>query len=151
MTWWTWWPLWGWWILFGLVLLGAELLVGTFYLFFLGLAALVVALVSGLGLVDSLALQALLFLFFSSVLVLVLRRPLLGRFRIHDDKRDLDNLVGETAIIQETLLPGAIGRVEMRGTGWTAKNIGPDLMTPGQRCRVERTDGLMLLVRGEGL
>jgi len=140
---------WGW-IIFGLVLLGAELLVGTFYLLFVGLAALVVALISGLGLVESPALQALLFLFFASVLVLVLRRPLLGRVRIQDDKRDLDSLVGEIAIAQDPLLPGAVGRVEMRGTGWSAKNVGPDLVTPGQRCRVERTDGLMLLVRGEG-
>ena len=72
------------------------------------------------------------------------------RVRIQDDKRDLDSLVGDIAIAQDPLLPGAVGRVEMRGTGWSAKNVGTDLVTPGQRCRVERTEGLMLLVRGEG-
>jgi membrane protein implicated in regulation of membrane protease activity len=140
---------WGGWIIVGLALLGAELMVGTFYLFFLGLAALVVGLISVFGFGGPLWLEALLFLVFSSVLVLAVRRPMLGRLKIQDDKRDIDNLAGEIAVAIEALAPGAIGRVEMRGTGWSGRNVGADVIEAGQRCRVERTDGLMLWVRRE--
>lgn len=143
---------WGW-IIFGLALLGAELMVGTFYLFFLGLAALVVGLVVAFGImpVDGGMqwLEWILFLIFSSVLVLALRRPMLGKFKVHDDKRDLDSLTGEAIVVQEPMAPGELGRVEMRGTVWSAKNVGPALLAVGQRCRVERSEGLTLWVRGE--
>lgn len=141
-------PWWGW-IIFGLALLGAELMVGTFYLFFLGLAALVVGLVAVFGLGGPLWLEGLLFLVFSTVLVLALRRPMMGKFRLHDDKRDLDRITGEAIVVQEPIPPGGIGRVEMRGTQWSAKNVGPALLSVGQRCRIERTEGLTLWVRGE--
>lgn len=141
---------WGW-IIFGLALLGAELMVGTFYMFFLGLAALVVGLVVAFGLVPQEAawLEWILFLVFSTVLVLALRRPMLGKFKVQDDKRDLDSLTGEATVVQEPMAPGALGRVEMRGSVWSAKNVGSSLLEVGQRCRVERTEGLTLWVRGE--
>lgn len=141
-------PWWGW-IIFGLALLGAELMVGTFYLFFLGLAALVVGLISVFGFGGPLWLEALLFLVFSTVLVLAVRRPMLGRLKIQDDKRDIDDLSGEVAVAIETLAPGALGRVEMRGTGWSGRNVGAEIIAVGERCRVERADGLTLWVRRE--
>lgn len=145
MPWWVW-------IIFGLALLGAELMVGTFYLFFLGLAALVVGLIVVFGLVPGdglLWLESLLFLVFSTILVLALRRPMMGKFKLHDDKRDLDSITGEAIVVGELIAPGAIGRVEMRGTQWSAKNVGSVPLAVGQRCRIERTEGLTLWVRGE--
>jgi membrane protein implicated in regulation of membrane protease activity len=45
--------------------------------------------------------------------------------------------------------PGGEGRVELRGTPWTARTAGGVKLAVGQRCRVERVDGLTLWLRAE--
>jgi membrane protein implicated in regulation of membrane protease activity len=140
MPWWLW-------ILLGLVLLGLELMVGTFYLVFLGVAAIVVGLVAAFGLDGPLWLELLLFVLLAGGLVLLARRPLLGRFRIHSDTRDADSLVGEAAVASTPIAPGDLGKVEMRGSFWNARNLGPEPLAIGQRCRVEEVQGLVLSVR----
>jgi membrane protein implicated in regulation of membrane protease activity len=96
-------------------------------------------------------LEWLLFIGFSGALVLLLRKPLLGKFVIQSDTRDIDTLVGLTAVAVESIPPGGIGKVEMRGTVWTAHNEDTVALAPGQRCRVERIQGLSLWVRPEGV
>jgi membrane protein implicated in regulation of membrane protease activity len=49
----------------------------------------------------------------------------------------------------EDLAPGAIGKAELRGTVWTARNADSRPLAKGERSRVLRVDGLMLLLRGE--
>lgn len=143
MPWWAW-------ILFGLALLGLELLLGSFYLVFLGVAAIAVGLLAMFGADGPLWLEWLLFIIFSAGLVLLLRKPLLGKFNIRSDTRDIDTLVGLAAVAVESIPPGGIGKVDMRGTVWTAHNEGAVALAPGQRCRVERVEGLSLWVRPEG-
>lgn len=143
MPWWAW-------ILSGLALLGLELLLGSFYLLFLGLAAIIVGLIAMFGASGPLWLEWLLFIVFSAGLVLLLRKPLLGKFNLRSDPRDIDSLVGTAAVAVDTILPGGIGKVDMRGTVWTAHNGGASALAPGQRCRVERVEGLSLWVRPEG-
>src|SRR5687768_5304210 len=111
MPWWAW-------ILSGLVLLGLELTVGSFYLVFLGVAAIAVGLIAMFGASGPLWLEWLLFIIFSAGLVLLLRKPLIGKFNIRSDSRDIDTLVGLAAVAVERIPPGGIGKVEMRGTVW---------------------------------
>jgi inner membrane protein len=144
MPWWAW-------ILSGLVLLGLELLLGSFYLLFLGLAAIIVGLIAMFGASGPLWLEWLLFIAFSSGLVLLLRKPLLGKFNIQNDSRDIDTLVGVAAVVVESIPSGGIGKVEMRGTTWTAHNAGTAALLPGQRCRVQRVEGLSLWVVPESV
>lgn len=142
MPWWAW-------ILSGLVLLGLELALGSFYLVFLGIAAIIVGLIAIFGAGGPAWLEWLLFIVFSAGLVLLLRRPLLGKFNIRSDSRDIDSLVGLAAVAIEGIPPGGIGKVEMRGTVWTAHNQGTAALAPGQRCQVERVQGLSLWVAPE--
>ena len=144
MPWWAW-------ILSGLVLLGLELALGTFYLVFLGLAAIVVGLLAMFGASGPLWLEWLLFIGFSAGLVLLLRKPLLGKFKIQSDPGDVDTLVGAAAVVIDGIPPMGIGKVEMRGTVWTAHNAGTTALAPGQRCRVQRVEGLSLWVAPEGV
>jgi membrane protein implicated in regulation of membrane protease activity len=140
MPWWAW-------ILSGLGLLGLELLLGSFYLLFLGLAAIVVGLLAMFGASGPLWLEWVLFIVFSSGLVLLLRKPLLGSFKLRSEPGDADTLVGQVAVATETIPPAGIGRVEMRGTVWTAHNNSVEPLMPGQRCVVESIQGLSLWVR----
>lgn len=140
-------PWWWAWIVLGLVLLGLELTLGTFYLLFLGLAAIVVGLLAVFGADGPAWLEWLLFILLSGGLMLLFRRPLLGRFTVKSDSRDIDKLVGQTAVVTESMAPGGIGKVEMRGSSWSAQNAGTETLALGQRCVVERVQGLMLWVR----
>ena len=144
MPWWAW-------ILSGLVLLGLELVLGSFYLVFIGIAAIAVGLIAMFGTTGPLWLEWLLFIVFSAGLVFLLRRPLLGSFKIRSDSRDIDTLVGVAAVAVEAIPPGGIGKVEMRGSIWTAHNAGTAGILPGQRCLVEQVHGLSLWVRPEGI
>ncbi|MDC4227637.1 MAG: NfeD family protein [Candidatus Manganitrophus sp.] len=42
-----------------------------------------------------------------------------------------------------------VGKAELRGTAWSARNVGETPVTKGQRCKVVQIDGLTLWVRNE--
>jgi membrane protein implicated in regulation of membrane protease activity len=49
----------------------------------------------------------------------------------------------------EDISVNSVGKAEMHGTSWTTRNIGDKPLARGQRCRVERVEGLMIFVRAE--
>ncbi len=60
---------------------------------------------------------------------------------------EVDSIADEPAVALGDIAPGAEGRAELRGTSWAAKNIGDGPLTEGQKCTVDRVDGLKLYVR----
>jgi membrane protein implicated in regulation of membrane protease activity len=144
MAWWIW-------FLFGLALLALEMLTpGGFYVLFFGVGALLVGALVAAGMVGSVPLQWLLFSLLSIASLLLFRRRLLESLGAPPAKRDeLDTLRDEIAVLSEDIAPGAIGKAELRGTAWTARNIDERPLRLGQRCRVARIEGLTLLVRAE--
>ncbi|HEU0004433.1 MAG TPA: NfeD family protein [Terriglobia bacterium] len=140
--------LWWVWILLGFLLLLAELLTpGGLYLLFFGAAAIIVGLLAGLNLIGPPWMQWLMFSILSVVALSLFRRPLLKRLRPATLGIEVDSLVGQTAIALEDMAVDAVGRAELRGSAWSARNVGRDSLTRGQRCTVERVDGLMLFVK----
>jgi membrane protein implicated in regulation of membrane protease activity len=143
MDWWLW-------IIVGLVLLAAELLTpGGFYLLFFGMSAIVVGLMHLFGIAGPEWLQWLLFSGFSVASIAFLRKPLVDKFSAQGAVPgaatvDTDTLIGEVAVAAEDIASGDIGRVEMRGSAWRACNRSPRTISSGQRCVVERVDGLKL-------
>jgi membrane protein implicated in regulation of membrane protease activity len=137
---------WGW-IVAGALLLAAELMIPTdFFLVFLGGAALAVGLVGLAGINLPIWGQWLLFAAVALVLLVGVRRRLQRRQPASDPRID-DRLIGEIALIREPLAPGASGRVELRGSQWTACNDDASALEAGARARVERVEGLVLHVR----
>jgi membrane protein implicated in regulation of membrane protease activity len=143
--------IWWHWLLFGLVLLGAEMLTpGGFFLMFFGLAALVVGTLIGLGIELPAWLQWIVFSGLSIASLLVFRGRLLGRIKTGDSPAvEVDSLVGETATLLEDLPAGGTAKAELRGTAWTARNDGSATLAKGQRSRVTRVEGLTLWLTGE--
>lgn len=143
--------IWWYWLLLGLLLLGAEMMTpGGFYILFFGLAALVVGAIAGLNLVQGGSAQWLLFSGIAIASLLLFRGPLLARINAAEVKHpDVDSMVGEIAIPVEALTAGAVGKVELRGTTWSAKNTGLTPLNKGQRSKVTGMDGLTLLITGE--
>jgi membrane protein implicated in regulation of membrane protease activity len=141
-------PWWAWLIL-GLVLLGLEMAVpGGFYLVFFGTSALVVGVLAALGVVPQLWAQVLILTVLAVVGIALFRQSLVQWARVSVPHGEVDALVGETALALEDIAPDSVGKVELRGSPWNARNIGAEPLANGQSCRVVRVDGLTLWVRG---
>jgi membrane protein implicated in regulation of membrane protease activity len=138
MTWWGW-------LAAGLVLLAIELVTPSgFFVMFFGLGALTVGALAWTGLVTAAWLQWLLFTALSVAYLLAFRGKLRARVEGRLAGGPVDSLVGDVGRVSEALVPGAIGRAELRGSSWQARNDSQVPLAPGQRCRVVRVDGLTL-------
>jgi inner membrane protein len=137
------------WLAAGVLLMVIELATPSgFFVMFFGLGALTVGTLMRLGFVESLWLEWLLFTVTSLAYVLLFR----DKMRKHMQpaaSEEVDSLVGELATPRERIPAGQVGRVELRGSLWSARNDSPASIEPGLRCRVIRVDGLLLFVRPE--
>jgi hypothetical protein len=141
--------IWWYWIFMGLALVGAELLSpGGFYLLFFGVAAVIVGALTGMDVVSTDWLQWLLFSFLAVLSLLLLRKPLLRLTQKHPPQA-MDTMIGESAILIEDLQPGHTGKAELRGSTWSARNVGTIPLSSGQRATVAKVDGLTILVKPE--
>ena len=140
-------PWWGW-ILVGTLLLAGELFVveADFYLVFLGFAAVVVGVLDLAGLGGPLWLEWLLFAGIAVVSTVFFRQRVYRRLRPAAGGEVGDSVAGQTVLVRQELAPGASGPVELRGTVWSARNVGPAPLAPGARARVARVEGLVLEV-----
>lgn len=143
--------IWWYWMLLGLVLLGIEMVTpGGFYILFFGLAALIVGSLAGLGFAQAEWFQWLMFSGLAILSLLVFRGPLLAWLKTQEkDLPAVDSLAGESAIPLEDLAASGTGKAELRGTTWTAHNAGPSPLMKGQRCKVERVEGLTIWISAE--
>lgn len=139
MEWWLW-------LAGGLALVVAELATPSgFFIIFFGAGALTVGLLKAFQLIDSLTAELLLFSVLSIVYVVLFRGLLQSKVQ-NPPPAKVDSLVGVLAIVQESLSPGVVGRVEVRGSMWSARNASDVTLAPGQRARVAAVDGLTLAV-----
>jgi membrane protein implicated in regulation of membrane protease activity len=140
---------WWHWLVLGLVLIALELAVsGGLHIIFFGVAALIVGLLSLLGLAGPVWMQVLLFIIFSSLSLALFRRPL--QRLLAGDGGDVDSLVGETAVPLDDIPSGEFGRAELRGSVWSARNASSGPLRRGQRCTVTAVDRLTLTLQPEG-
>ena len=114
MAWWSW-------CIFGVVLLGPELLAvdAQFYLVFAGLAAARHWPAGARGLELPLAGQWLLFAVLAVTAMFTLRRPIYARLM----NKPFDNVstdLDQHVVLAQELAPGKSCRIEYRGSGWTA-------------------------------
>jgi membrane protein implicated in regulation of membrane protease activity len=92
--------------------------------------------------------QWLAFTAVSLVLLATLRRSLQEKL-FRAPGRPVDSLVGEQAVLLADVPEGGEGQAELRGVPWSARAASGAPLRKGQRCRVERVDGLTLWVRAE--
>jgi membrane protein implicated in regulation of membrane protease activity len=145
MSWWHW-------IVVGMILIALEMAAsGGFYVIFFGIAAIAIGILHALDLAGPLWFQILLFSAVSIASLLFFRRPLLRWMSLDGPGKDVDSLVGQTAIPLEDIEPGAVGRAELRGTVWTARNRAAAALRKGQRCTVIAVDRLMIFLEPEGV
>ena len=139
MDWWIW-------TLIGFFFLALEFVSTTMHSAFFAAGAFLVALLVGMNVGGPLWAQILTFTLFSMVTLLIIRPIVVKRLKLSVTKV-VDTMVGEQAILVDDLPPAGLGKAEMRGSMWNARNIGETELRRGQRATVERVEGLVLLVR----
>jgi membrane protein implicated in regulation of membrane protease activity len=133
------------WLIFGLLLMGLELMLPGVFLFWVGLAALLVGLLSFV-IAPSWQLQLLMFAVFAAAAVPVWRRVARSNSSVSDSNPFLNKraqaMVGRVFTLEKPIIDGT-GTVRIDDTVWRV--AGPD--TPaGSRVRIVRADGASLTV-----
>ena len=143
MQWWAW-------IAVGAILLGSELAFvdAQFYLVFVGASGFIVGMLQLTGLGMPVWLQWLIFAALAVGSLIIFRQRIYDRMR-----RKLPPLksgpAGEVVTLPADLPPGETCRLEYRGCSWSAVNGGMTAIAAGAKARIERVDGLTLVVHGE--
>jgi len=133
------------WLIFGVILMALELLAPGVFLFWLGLAALLVGLLS-FAINPSWQLQILMFAIFAACAVPLWRRIAFNGKAVSQSNpflnRRTDALIGRVFTLERPIIDGA-GTVKIDDTVWRV--AGPD--TPaGSRVRIVQADGASLTV-----
>jgi membrane protein implicated in regulation of membrane protease activity len=133
------------WLVLGLLLMGLELMLPGVFLFWVGLAALLVGLLSFV-IAPSWQLQLLMFAVFAAAAVPVWRRVARSNSGVSNSNPFLNKraeaMIGRVFTLEKPIIDGA-GTVRIDDTIWRV--TGPD--TPaGSRVRIVRADGASLTV-----
>ena len=139
---------WDWWIwtLIGFFFLALEFVSTTMHSAFFAAGAFLVAILVAAHVGGPLWVQLLVFTLFSLVTLLLIRPIVVKKLKLSVTKV-VDSMVGEQAVLMDDLPPAGLGKAEMRGSTWNARNIGETQLTRGQRATVERVEGLVLHIR----
>lgn len=139
MSWWIW-------VLIGVALLAVEFASTTMHLGLFAVGAFVVAILVAAG-VDMPLWGELVTFTGVSVFALLFVRPVIVRKLRLNATKTVDSLVGEQAIALDEIGPSGVGKAEMRGTTWSARNVGETVLVRGQRCVVAAVEGLVIHIR----
>ena len=136
------------WLLLGVFFFLAELLHFGFVLFFFGLGAFIVAVLTWTGVIGSPVSQLVIFVVSSLVLLFLLRNWLAAVFKgkIYGKDKQVDEIIGEKAVVVNDLTPGTLnGKVEYHGTMWEAQS--DIFIEKGKTVEITGRDNLTLKVK----
>ena len=137
------------WFLVGLGLLILEFILPGLIIAFFGVGAWIVALVC---LITDIGINTQLIIFIiSSVLsLLCLRKWLKGVFLGHSGskqnlKENLEEFIGQKAVVKEKIVPNSGGKVEFHGTNWIAE--ADEEIAEGTMVQIIGKDNITLKVK----
>ncbi|WP_432711847.1 NfeD family protein [Pedobacter sp.] len=134
------------WFGFGLVLFLLEFALPGFILFFFGIGAWIVALLS-LFTDISINTQLAIFLVSSVGSAALFRNYIKTKFGIDKKAPQMleDEFVGKIALAETAIASGVNGKVEFKGTSWDASSN--DLIAPGESVIITATHSILLIVK----
>ena len=135
-----------WWFIAGVILILAEFVVPGVFICFFGVGALLTGVVVWLLPGITLTTAVLLFSFLSVVFLVFCRRFMPRSFRgvVKVDHSDIENddIAGAEAVVTEAVAPDAPGKVEFRGSLWTAR--ADRAIAVGERAKIRSRKNLTL-------
>jgi membrane protein implicated in regulation of membrane protease activity len=142
MTWWAW-------VVVAAFLALMEMSGPGFFVIFFSVGAALTAAVLAAFPDATLWAQVGVFAGTSVVSLVLFRDRLAARFGQPKGAGETQDLLRDIAVALEDIAPGAVGRAELRGVPWSARNGSDAPLAKGQRCRVLKVDGLTLLLTAE--
>src|SRR5690349_9821430 len=142
MAWWSWGIL-------GMALLCIELLAvdAQFYLVLARVAAILVGVLDLVGIDLPVYLQWLLFAVLAIATMLTVRGKIYSKLMSNPRLGKIDTDLDQHVVLTQELAPGKTCRLEYRGSGWTALNVGERPIAAGGSARIDSIEGLTLHVR----
>jgi len=147
----TWWH----WVALGLILIGIEMLIGTFDLLWIGTAALLTAVYAS-GVIpmpeamEGWQAQFGAFVVLAILLVIIGRTAFAGLRKPPSShpalNRRADSLVGQRAHVTGDFVDGS-GRIQVGDTTWSARSAAGDNLRDGDAVIVEAAQSMVLIVR----
>lgn len=134
------------WIIIGFVFFLLEFVIPGFILFFFGIAAWILALLTFF--VDiSLNLQLIIFLGSAILTVVLFRKWLRKKLGMYSEAPKVleDEFIGKIGIAETEISPGKNGKVDFKGTSWDANS--EDTIAPGQNVTIIETRSILLIVK----
>jgi membrane protein implicated in regulation of membrane protease activity len=134
------------WFIIGFAFFMLEFIVPGFILFFFGVAAWIVAILTLFIDID-LNIQLLIFLGSALASVAFFRKYLKEKVGMYREAPTMleDEFIGKTGIAETDIYPGRKGKVEFKGTSWDASS--EDSITAGQQVRIVETRSILLIVK----
>ncbi len=125
----------------------AEIITVGFMVFWLGVAAVVVSLLSLF--ITNEFIQMAIFLVLSAGLIL-LTRPFVEKFVIKKDERVITNafsIIGKKGDVVKSMDPiTKLGQVKVGSETWTAKTKNDSLLQEGDSVKIDAIDGVKAIV-----
>jgi membrane protein implicated in regulation of membrane protease activity len=132
------------WLILGGILLASETITGTFYLLFFGGSAFLTAVAAQWLFPGRLSFQLGLFGLLALVsFVYVRRRPRSGAKGFESD-------VAQVIVLSHEIKASEEGTIQYQGSPWKAVNMSSRDLAPGQKVRIEKTEGVRLFVHPVG-
>jgi len=129
----------------GLSLIIADVLFGTFFVLFLGFAALLVAVFAWTGLLTNPLYQWVLFAVFSSAGVILGRAKLQQWFGPGKEDKYNEHQ-GHFVEVVEAIEGNKQGKVKYRGTEWLAVSNTAESFSIGETAQIAKLDGIVIYI-----
>jgi membrane protein implicated in regulation of membrane protease activity len=141
------------WVIAALVLIGSELFHASLTTLFLGAAAVIVALLHGIGLVESFVVTVVLFALTSAGLAIPLRpmvrKYLPGESKYDPSDEDRDAYGSIVQVVETVHEADNSGRIRFQGTTWPATSIEGTILA-GSNARLVVREKLAWIVEPAG-
>lgn len=125
----------------------AEIMTVGFMIFWLGIAALVVTVISLF--VDNIFIQMAIFVVLSAILLL-LTKPFIDKFVTKKDDKVATNafsIIGKEAkVIKKTDSVTKLGQIKVGTETWTAKDTNDGVLEEGEIVKIDSIDGVKAIV-----
>ena len=135
------------WIWVALVIIFALIEVFTLGLttVWFAIAALIMVFLSFINI--PLTVQILIFLAIATMLLIFTRPIAIKKFKIGQEKTNVDSLIGKHALVVKTIGEFERGEAKINGQIWSARSETNTEITEGSKCEILRIEGVQLIVR----
>jgi len=94
-----------------------------------------------------LTVQILIFLVISTLLLIFTRPLAVKKFKIGQEKTNVDSLIGKHALVVKTIGEFERGEAKINGQIWSARSEDNTEIIEGSKCEILRIEGVQLIVR----